>query len=137
MIKIIAINKNLTVKAGQMLVVHDSGVVHVVDREQVNQALGFASKPVQDAAPNEPTNRQAMIARLLLARCSVKKICTATGATRDEVMIQRGKMTELGLVNADSNHHWFKSPEKLEAAKMRALHMYHVKMARKQGAARE
>lgn len=135
---IIHLKNDLSANAGQVLVVRDNGVVHVVDQRQIEEAIGLVVKPSESvkeiAAPKRSEDHKTLIARMLLANCSVKKICTTTGVTRDEVMQQRKKMSELGLVHKDSNHHWYKSPEKVEAARKRALHMLDVKMARRQEA---
>ncbi len=132
---IIHLKHDVSANAGQVLVVRDNGVVHVVDQQQIEGVINPSAKPSraveEAAAPKEADNQKALIARLLLANCSIKKICAATGASRDEVMRHRKKMTEIGLVHKDSNHHWYKSPEKVEAARKRALHMLNAKMARK------
>ncbi len=135
---IIHLKHDVSANAGQVLVVRDNGVVHVVDQHQIEEAISLAVKPKKDvnevAALKQAEDHKALIERLLLANCSIKKICTATGVSRDEVMRQRKKMNELGLVHKDSNHHWYKSPEKVEAARKRALHMLNSRTARKQEA---
>ena len=145
---VIKLSHDLNAKAGQLLVHHEDGNVYAVDRDTLDEAIG-AKSIVSRRAPaspnrevvksNRPSSREpdaeSIVDDLLLRGVSPSNVARATNLPLILIKKRVSVMIEQGLiVDHDEKkraHHWYKTPEALEAARNRALHMVEVVRDRK------
>lgn len=145
---VIKLSHDLNAKAGQLLVHHEDGNVYAVDRDTLDEVIrvkSVASKraPVSPnrevVKSNRPSSREpdaeSIVDDLLLRGVSPSNVARATNLPLILIKKRASTMIEQGLI-ADRDekkrvHHWYKTPEALEAARNRALHMVEVVRDRK------
>jgi hypothetical protein len=145
---VIKLSHDLNAKAGQLLVHHEDGNVYAVDRDTLDGVIrvkSIASKPApvspnrKDTKSNRPSTRvpdaESIVDDLLLRGVSPSNVARVTNLPLILVKKRVTMMIEQGLIVAQDEkkraHHWYKTPEALEAARNRALHMVGVVRDRK------
>lgn len=148
---VIKLTHDLNAKAGQLLVHHEDGNVYAVDRIVMDSASGLGGRTPREAVAspvrparepiktNRPSSREPSVESvfddLLLRNVSPSNVARATNLPLIYIKQRAAVMIEQGLIPGDNNqkriHHWYKTPESLEGARNRALHMVKVTKARK------
>ena len=128
---IIKLTNDVSAKSGQLLVLHESGVVYTVNQDDLEGVFNPESvkkekeEPVNDVAIPE-INRK--IDQMLAAGEKPIKIAISLGIDRKVIFLRRNIMIKNGLLKPKDgrkahSHHWYKSQESLNAAKARGKNM--------------